>query len=179
MQKNNRKNPTSLLFAGLFIVECYDKFGKLKWKKTAKNGTTNQGLDYALDILFPTVANGGQEKPAAWYVGLIRDDNFSTLAAGDTMASHAGWEEGDEYSETTRQEIVFDAASSQEVANTERCYFSINATETMKGAFVTNNNTKNGTAGKLFCTALFDGGDEAVVDGDILKILYTLTAAAA
>ncbi len=173
MQKNNQKILTSLLFAGQFIIECYDKNGRLKWRQTAKNGTTNQGLDYALDTVF-----GAETKPT-WYVGLIRDDNFSALAAGDTMASHAGWEEGDEYKETARQEITFDAASGQEIANTTRCYFSINATETMKGAFLTNDNTKNGTAGKLLCTALFDSGDEAVVDGYILKVIYTVTAAAA
>jgi len=170
--KNEQKNIISLFFSGLFVIECYDKAGRLKWRQTAKNGTTNQGLNYALDIIF-----GAEAKPS-WYVGIIRDDNFSALAAGDTMASHAGWEEGDEYDETTRQQITFDAAGGQEIANTTRCYFSINATETMTGAFLTTNSTKNGAAGKLFCTALFDGGDEAVADGDILKVIYTVTAAA-
>lgn len=166
------KKSASLLFAGYFLIECYDKTGRLKWRQKAKNGTTNQGLNYALDIIFAT-----EVKPS-WYVGLIRDDSFSALAIGDTMASHAGWQEGDEYDETTRQQITFDAASGQETVNTQRCYFSINATEIMKGAFITNSSTKNGTAGKLFCTALFDGGDEAVIDGDILKVIYTVTAAA-
>ena len=164
----------SLLFSGLFTVECYDKkTGKLEWKKTAKNGTTNEGLNYALDIVF-----GAEAKPT-WYVGLIRDDSYSALAAADTMASHAGWQEGDEYEETTRQQITFAAAGSQSISNTLRCWFGINATETMKGVFITNSSTKSGSTGKLFCTALFTGGDAAVVDGKVLKITYTSTAAAA
>ncbi len=164
---------SGLRFAGYFTVSCFDKNGRLKWKKTAKNGTTNEGLNYLLDVVL-----GSETKPS-WYVGLIRDDNYSALAAGDTMASHAGWEEGDEYSQSARPQITFAAASSQQIANTEICAFFINATETMKGMFLTNDNTKGGTSGKLLCTALFDGGDEAVIDGDVLKVTYTLTAAAA
>lgn len=160
-------------FAGYFIMECYDKHGKLKWSDTLKNGATNVGLNHLLDIVFYTTA-----KPD-WYVGLIRDDNFSSLSASDTMSSHSGWEEADEYDEADRQEITFDAASGQEIANSTRCYFSINDTETIKGAFLCTDDEKGGTAGVLFCTALNDGGDKAVVDGDVIKVIYTITAAAA
>jgi len=162
-----------LLLHGQFVIECFDKRGKLKWKTTAKNAVVNQGLDYILDVMF-----GSETKPT-WYVGLIRDDNYSALAAGDTMASHGGWEEADEYDEATRQEITFSAASGQAITNTVRVHFSINATETMKGAFLTNDSTKSGTAGKLYSTALNDGGNEAVVDGDVVKVSYTAGAAAA
>ena len=154
---------------GVFTFECFDKDGNLKWEKTAHNGKTNEGKNYMLDIF------AGNEAQPSWYVGLIRNDNYTGLNVADTMASHGGWEEGDEYSETARQEITFAAASGSSIANTERCYFSINATEVMKGAFITNNNTKNGSSGKLFCTALFDGGDESVVNNDILKVTYTVT----
>lgn len=174
MQPENKIRPPALKFAGIFTIECFEKKGgKLLWKKTAKNGTTNVGLNYALDIIF-----GAEAKPS-WYVGLIRDDNYTGLAAGDTMASHGGWEEADEYSETERQEISFAAASGQAISSSSRCYFSINATETMKGVFLVNNSTKGGSTGTLFCTALFTGGDEAVVDGNVIKVTYTLTAAAA
>ena len=161
-----------LLF-GRFEIECFDKDGKLKWKTQATNAVVNQGLDYMLDVMFGSLA-----KPT-WYVGLIRDDNYSGLAAGDTMASHGGWEEADEYDETARQEITFPAASGQSTANTIRVHFSINASETMKGAFLTNDSTKGGSAGKLYCTALNDGGDEAVIDGDVIKVTYTVGTATA
>ena len=133
------------------------------------------GLNNLLDIWLGSVSK------ATWYVGLIRDDNYSGLAAGDTMGSHSGWEEGDEYDETTRQEITFGSAASQSITNASgsRCYFSINANETMKGTFVCDDSTKNGTSGTLLCTALFDSGDKAVVDGNVIKATYTISAAAA
>ena len=160
-------------FRGLFMVRCFDKKGRLKWQDSFVNAVVNQGLDYILDVMF-----GAQSKPS-WYVGLIRDDNFTGLAAGDTMASHAGWEEADEYSETTRPAITFGTASSQEISNGTTVNFSINTVETMKGAFITDNNTKGGTSGKLWCTALFASGDQAVDNGDTIKVTYTIAAAAA
>lgn len=165
---------SQLKFAGRFDVKCFDKNGQLKWQEKFKNSATNEGLDYLLDVLF-----GAEVKPS-WYVGLIRDDNYSALAAADTMASHAGWEEADEYSEATRPAISFDAAATQTIENsTTTVDFSVNDTETIKGAFVASNNTKGGATGKLWCTALFDGGDQAVVNGDIIKVTYSISAAAA
>jgi len=162
-----------LKFSGRFAVRCYDKNGKLKWQDSFTNAVVNEGLDYLLDVLF-----GATAKPS-WYIGLIRDDNYTGLAAADTMASHAGWEEADEYSEASRPPITFGAASGQEIVNGTTVNFSINAVETMKGAFVTDDNTKGGAAGKLWCTALFAGGDQAVDNGDTIKVTYTISAAAA
>jgi len=163
-----------LQVGGIFTVEVFDKDGNLRYKDTAQNGITNEGHNLILDVMFGTVA-----KPS-WYVGLIRDDNYTGLNAADTMASHSGWEEGDEYTETTRQSITFNAAASKSISNGspyQRCYFTINATQTMKGAFLTDSSTKSGTAGKLFCTALFDGGNIVVYSGDVLKVTYTVSSA--
>jgi hypothetical protein len=51
----------------------------------------------------------------------------------------------------------------------------MNASGTVKGIFITSNNTKSGTSGKLWSTALFSA-DVPVVNGDQLKITYTLNA---
>jgi hypothetical protein len=157
---------------GKFVVECFDKLGNLKWKEAISNLVVNEGLDLSLDIIFGVTA-----KPT-WYVGLIRDDNYTGIVAGDTMASHGGWEEADEYSESTRPTITFGTASGQETSNGTPIYFSCNATETMKGAFLTTNNTKSGTAGKLWCAALSDGGDQVVNNGDVVKVMYYAASSA-
>ncbi len=161
-----------LKFSGRFTIRCYDRDGKLKWQDSFENAVVNEGLNYILDVMF-----GATSKPS-WYVGLIRDDNYTGLNAADTMASHSGWEEADEYSEANRPAITFGAASSQQISNGTTVDFSINATETMKGAFLTDNNTKGGTSGKLWCTALFSGGDQAVDNGDTIKVTYTISASA-
>jgi len=157
---------------GKFRVECFGPDGRLKWSEKINNLVVNAGLDLALDVML-----GAESKPAAWYIGLIRDDNYSAIAAADTMASHAGWEEADEYSEATRQPISFSAASGQSIASSATADFSINGTETMKGAFLVDDSTKSGSAGNLFSAGLFSGGDQAVESGDTIKVSYTLSAA--
>jgi len=157
---------------GRFDVKCFDRDGRLKWSERIENTVVNVGLDLTLDVML-----GAESKPAAWYIGLIRDDNYSAIAAADTMASHAGWEEADEYSEGARQSISFSAASGQSIASSATADFSINGTETMKGAFLVDDSTKSGSAGNLFSAGLFSGGDQAVADGDTIKVSYTLDAA--
>jgi len=157
---------------GEFRVKCYDRVGRLKWEEKINNLVVNAGLNLALNVML-----GATGKPAAWYIGLIRDDNYSAIAAADTMASHAGWEEADEYSEAARQVITFAAASGQAIASSATADFSINGTETMKGAFLVDDDTKSGSAGSLFSAGLFTGGDQAVASGDTIKVSYTLSAA--
>jgi len=58
--------------------------------------------------------------------------------------------------------------------------FSINATATIGGAFLTSNNTKGGTTGILFSASDFAApGDRSVVSGDTLSVTYTFSLDAA
>jgi len=163
----------NLGIGGRFEVECYRSDGSLRWKDTIKNAVTTAGLNNCIDRYL-----GGTAKATAWYVGLIRDDSYSALAAADTLASHAGWEEADEYDEAARQALTLAGASGGVDSNTaSKAEFTISDTETMKGAFICDAET--GTSGTLFCTGLFTGGDRAVEDGDTLRVTYTITATAA
>ena len=132
-------------------------------------GMVTVGLNHFLD----TELHAGTPV-TTWYVGLIRDDSYSALAAADTMASHAGWQEGDEYT-GTRPAYVEAAASSAVTTNSaSKAEFAINDTETMKGAFLVSD--ASGTAGVLLCTGLFTGGDQAVSSGDTLRVTVAITA---
>lgn len=156
---------------GRFDVVCVDKDGNEKWRDTAFNAVTTEGLNHILDVQFHA-----ETQVTTWYIGLIRDDNYSALAAGDTLASHAGWEEADEYT-GNRLEWTEGAAAAGSMTNGTSVDFPMTDTETIKGAFLSS--VATGTAGKLYCTALFTGGDKACANGDTLKVTYTLTAAAA
>jgi len=134
-----------------------DTDSNIKWTDEAQNGVTTEGLNHILDVEFH-----GETQVTTWYIGLIRDDSYSALAAGDTLASHAGWQEGDEYT-GDRKEWTEGAASAGSMTNASTVDFAINDTETMKGAFLCSAAT--GTSGKLYCTALFTGGDRAVISG--------------
>jgi hypothetical protein len=160
---------TSLNVKGLFNIACYDKDGKLKWEKEAKNAATDEGLNKLLDVMFH-----GTAAIATWYIGLIT--GTGTLAAADTLASHAGWTEGTDYT-GDRKEWTEGAANAKAITNAATVDFACSGSMTVKGAFLASAAT--GTSGTLFCTAAFTGGDQAVGNGDTLKVTYTVSAAAA
>lgn len=155
---------------GHWTVEIRDKDGNLKYREDFKNLITNEGKNTILDVMFYTLS-----KISTWYAGLISATSYSAVAAGDTMASHAGWTEFTAYSQSNRVTWGTGAVSSQAVTNGSPMVFSINGSGTVKGLFVTSENTKSGTTGKLWSAALFSA-DQAVVNGDTLNLTYTVTA---
>ena len=168
----NLNDSESLNLHGVFHLECFDKNGNLKWKRDIKNLVTTVGKNDALDKYLE-----GSAYTAAWYLGLISSTSYTTgPAAGDTSASHGGWAEDQNYSQATRPAPSWSAASGGSKATSANVAFSINATTTIKGAFLITNSTKGGTTGILFSAGTFSGGDEAVNNGDTLNCTYTLNA---
>lgn len=164
---------------GVFTIQCFDKDGKLKWEDKEHNLVVNVGLKDMNDKYF-----SGSAYTAAWYLGLYGAGASNTPAAGDTMASHAGWTEVTAYSQATRPQAVFGAATTADpsvISNTSSvAVFSINGTTTVGGAFLTTSNTKGGTTGTLFSAADFQSpGDRAVVSGDTLNVTYQFSLDAA
>ena len=165
---------------GVYTVECRDAQGNLKWSEEMHNLVVNVGLKDMNDKYFT-----GSGYTAAWFLGLVTGPGAgNTYAAGDTMASHAGWTENTSYSQTTRPACSFGAATTADpsvISNSASvAVFSINGTATIAGAFLTSNNTKGGTTGVLFSVANFQSpGDRAVVSGDTLNVTYTFSLDAA
>jgi hypothetical protein len=157
---------------GKFYVEHRNKKGKLLGKYEVPNGIVNVGKDKILDDMFN---DGTQTANSAWCIGLIDNSGFSALADADTMSSHSGWNEFTSYSEANRVAWGSGAAASQSTTNSSPATFNISGSGTVKGVFVTTNNTKGGTSGTLWATALF-AADVPVSNGDQLKITYTVSA---
>jgi len=160
---------------GVFYFTCYDKDGNLKWQDSAKNIVVNTGLQDMNTKYFK-----GSSYSAAWYIGLVSDANFSAYAAGDTLASHAGWEETTDYSGGNRITAVFGTATTAApsvISNSVSsggtvAVFTITGTVTVKGAFLTNIQDKTDNTGLLFSVSNFTGGDRSVVSGDTLNVTY-------
>lgn len=152
---------------GVFEVVCYGPDGQEKWREVAHNLVTNVGLNHILDTVF----HGGTQI-TTWYVGL---KNTGTVAAADTLASHAGWTENTNYT-GDRKEYVEAAAGSQSITNSaNKASFSINAdSQTIAGAFLTSAAT--GTSGTLFSAADF-ASPKSADSGDTLEVTYTVSAA--
>ena len=82
------------------------------------------------------------------------------------------------YSESVRQTLTLAAAASGSASNTaSKAAFSINATVTAGGAFVTSDSTKSGTSGNLFSVSAFTGDNRDAVDGDTINVTATFTVA--
>ena len=164
---------------GVFRMQCFDAAGNLKWEAEEQNLVVNVGLKDMNDKYFT-----GSSYTAAWYIGLYGAAGSNTPAAGDTMASHAGWTEVTDYSQATRPAATFAAATTADpsvITNAgSAATFSINATVTVGGAFLTSDNTKSGTSGILFSASAFASpGDRNVVSGDTLTVTYTFSLDAA
>jgi len=132
------------------------------------NGITTTGINNLFNVYF-----GATSKASAWYLGLIASSGYSALAAADTISSHTGWtEETSNYSQSTRPQWTPASASGGSVSNSSSVDFTITGSVTVKGIFVVNENTKGGTTGTLWATALFTSGDQALVNGQTLKVTY-------
>lgn len=167
----------SALALGRFNFECIGADGKVKWTESVPNLVVNVGLAYMAGTALTSVT-----QITAWYVGLYGAGASNTPAAGDTMSSHAGWTEVVPYSNATRVACTFVTATTANpsvATNTASpASFSINATSTVGGAFLTSGSAKSGTAGTLFSAVDFSSpGDRAVVSGDTLNVTYTMSLA--
>lgn len=147
---------------------------KLKWVNEIDNLVVNVGLDDSLDKHLK-----GSGYTAAWYVLLT--DGTPTVAAGDTMASHAGWTEVTAYDEAVRQTLTLGSVSGQSVDNSaSKAVFTISSdSTTIGGCGVTTNSTKGGSTGTLYGAGAFTAGDKGLDDDDVLNVTVTCTAAAA
>lgn len=146
--------------------------GALKWHEAWENIVVDQGLNDLLDVTL-----SGATQDTTWFVGLV--SATPTVAAGDTLASHAGWTEVTAFDETNRVAWVDAGAASQSITNSASpAVFTINANGTaVGGAFLAGVNT--GTSGRLYAAGAFTAGNKDLDDGDTLSVTATFSAAAA
>jgi hypothetical protein len=163
---------------GVYTIQCVGADGQVKWEQNTPNLVVNQGLQNMNTTYF----NSGTQV-TTWYVGLITGPGSgTTIAAGDTLASHAGWTEFSNYS-GNRKAAVFGTATTADpsvIANTASpAQFSISgAGGTVAGAFLAS--VATGTSGVLFSASDFQSpGDRVVVSGDTLVVTYTFSLDAA
>jgi hypothetical protein len=162
---------------GRYEIECIGADGKLKWRDTIENLVATVGKNLALD----TFLAGSTYTVVGPYMGLISSVSYTAVAAGDTMASHAGWLEAGGTNAPTysgnRKTAVWSAAAAGAKALSAALSFAITGTGTVKGAFFCYGtgalNTKDNTAGVLWSAGTFSSGDKSVVNGDTLNVNYS------
>jgi hypothetical protein len=181
---NTIKSPTlpidHLDLKGKYHFQCFDCHGNLKWEDTIDNLVVNVGKNLTLD----TIMAGAAYTVTGPFMGLVSSVGYSAIVAGDTMASHAGWTEAGLANAPTytapRKTVVFNAASAGSKTTTAALSFAITGAGTVKGAFIVLGtgavSTIDNTAGVLFSSGLFTGGDRPVVNTDTLNVAYTVSA---
>lgn len=145
-----------------FEIECRGADGKVKWVERIRNLVTTGGKNDLLDKYFK-----GSAYTAAWKLGL---KGTGSAAAGDTLASHAGWAEVTPYA-GNRPAITFGTSSSGSNTATAVSY-SINGSATVAGAFVTDQ--ASGTTGILYSAGDF-AASRSVISGDTLNVTLTVS----
>lgn len=140
------------------------------------NLVTTAGKNDLLDKYF-----AGSGYSAAWYLGLISSVGYTSgPAAGDTMASHGGWNEAQgatnvpDYAAGTRPAIDFSPAASGGSKQAAAVSYTFSSGGTVKGAFIASNNTKGGTSGICYSAGTFT--DKTVAASDTLNVTVTVTA---
>ena len=165
---------------GVFTVECVGPDGQIKWTEKFHNLVVNEGLQDMNSQYFK-----GSGYVAAWYVGLVEGPGSgNTYAAGDTLASHAGWTELAASTAYTgnRKAAVFGTATTADPsvisnsASPASFAMLVNGT-TVAGALLCS--AASGTSGVLFSVGSFTGGDKFVDNGDTLNVTYTFSLDAA
>ena len=164
---------------GVFLAWLTNANGRILWADEFPNTVVTVGKNLALD----TFLAGAAYTVTGPFLGLISSTSFTSIAAADTMSSHAGWLEAGTANAPTytapRKTAAWSAASAGAKALSAALSFAITGTGTVKGAFMVYGtgavSTIDNTAGTLLSAGLFSGGDRAVVSGDTLNVSYTLS----
>lgn len=162
---------------GVFTVTCHGPDGQFKWSDSFHNLVVNEGLQNMNQTFFK-----GSGYTAAWYLGLVTGPGSgTTFAAGNTLASHAGWTENTAYT-GNRKAVTFGTATTADPSVIDNSAapssFTMNANaQVIAGAFLCS--VASGTSGVLFSAGDFTGGDKTVDSGDTLAVTYTFSLDAA
>lgn len=164
--------------AGYFTARGRRRDGTVLWEERIKNLITNEGLDHRQDVVFLA---GTQV--AAWFILPVQAastpaSTLPTIAAADTMASHAGWVEVTAYDEATREAYTAAAGATGVVSNTASlAEFTINGADTdIGGVVLTSVSTKGATTGVCFAGKAF-AAVRRLQPTDVLEVTYTQTSA--
>lgn len=143
---------------------------RIKSRDRKHNLVVDEGVNYLLDA-----GVSGATQITSWFVLFV--DQSPTVAAGDTLASHAGWTEFTEY--TGNRPAFTDGGVSGKSLDNSASPASITANSSsndgLGGIAICSVNT--GTAGTLLAVVALDGGNRTILDTETADATYTLTGA--
>lgn len=153
------------------------RFAKYQWgrrlfrvvdSETVDNLMPIEGLNHMLSVEF----NAGSQV-TTWYVGIF-EGNYTPLTSSVMSTFPSLSTECTAYAEATRPAWVEAAPASGLITNTaSKAEFTMNATKTIYGTFISSSSTKSGTSGVLASAAKFSAAKTAD-SGDIVRITHAI-----
>lgn len=167
----------TLRATGRFNFLCFDRRGRLRWRRDFNNVVVTVGKNFALD----TYLAGAAYTVTGPFMGLISSVSFTTgPQASDTMSSHPGWTEAggvNAPSYTAPRPTVGWAAASGGAKASTSTVFHITGNGTIEGGFIVFGpgavSTIDSSAGVLYSAGTFVSGSALVSNGDTVNVLYT------
>jgi len=161
---------TGLQIRGKYTFERWSPWGTRICRTEFYNDIVNEGLNHILNVQFY-----GATQITTWYLGLIGGSSV-TIDEDDTSASHSGWTEDTNYSESTRQAWSPAESTGELSRNTSPVRYTMDAQTTIRGLFITSSSVAaNDATGTLWSAAVLDAV-QAVSIGESLKCYYELYA---
>ena len=159
------------------VVNLAELRSLLKWEDEIKNLLVDTGRNEYLSRLWKATAF-----TSAHFLGLITGLT-PTIAAADTMVSHAGWTEFTQYSTTSGNRPSLTSALGAVAAaslSSSAISYLVNANGIdCNGAFTSTSSQVGASGGTLITAGTFTQGNKSVDSGDLLQVTMTFTMAAA
>lgn len=136
-----------------------------------KNAVVDAGLNWFLNTTVGSSDAGGNTV----YVGLKLAGDVDSA---DTLASHGGWTEFQEYSDHRKNYLPAAAANGQITNSSSKCTFAITSQGTVAGGFACHGSdveSKDTTAGTLISASDINSA-RAVDSGDTINLTITYVA---
>src|SRR3990172_1524895 len=128
-----------MILAGKFDAQCFAPDGSLRWEDEAPNLVTTQGRNDLFDKYL-----AGSSYTAAFFMGIMTATSWTAPVAGDTMASHANWNESTNYAAANNPAVTWNAAASGNKASNGAVSFAINNNFTVPGPILKTTDIKAG-----------------------------------
>ena len=164
---------------GVYTFKCFEyEGGPLLWEDKIDNVVCTLGKN----LMLQTALTGSAYTVTGPYMGLISSIGYTAVAAADTMASHAGWNEAGSTNAPTfaaRIAPAFGTASAGAISTSTPTSFTMTGAGTLVGAFITYGTgavtTLMSTAGTLLSAGAFTGGNQPVNSGNVVQVTYSLS----
>jgi hypothetical protein len=175
------KKLLSRIVHGRRIKYLEEKLADIPQEQVWNDVFTNVVCTLGKNVMLDAALAGSAYTVVGPFMGLISSTSYTAVAAGDTMASHAGWLEAGTTNAPTytapRKTCAWSAASGGAKALSASLSFAMTGSGTVKGCFIVYGtgavNTILSTAGTLYSAGTFTGGDQPVVNGNTLAVSYS------